>query len=158
MDPNAWAVGPLPVSHFLAKAAARWLLLLGLRKDDPGFSIADGHRPRLWPGSDGSGGLVALEQRWQELYTSQCLSQRARDGTGRRRVEEDAVGAQPAVSVAGRVHPLLRAAANAQRRGQLAEGFADASDALLIAVLDGRAELAPCVAQGLRITVAAQAG
>ncbi len=34
VDPNAWAFGPLPVSHFLVKAAARRLLLLRLRAAD----------------------------------------------------------------------------------------------------------------------------
>jgi hypothetical protein len=45
VDLNAWTTGPLPVSHFLVKAARR-LLLLGLRASDAGFSVADGHRPR----------------------------------------------------------------------------------------------------------------
>ena len=140
MDPNAWAVGPLAVSHFLVKVAARRVLLLGLRAAEPGFSVADGHRPRLWPGPDGMGGVLALEQRWQALYTHKCVSLRARDRTGRRRVEP-AVSAEPAAVVAGRVHPLERAAAAAERRGQRAEGFEDASDALLVGVgLDGGAQ------------------
>ncbi len=29
VDPNAWAIGPLPVSHFVVKAAARRVLLMG---------------------------------------------------------------------------------------------------------------------------------
>ncbi len=51
------------------------LLLMGLRAEDPEFSVIHGHRPRLWPGVDGSGssgGLLALEyleQQWQDLFT-----------------------------------------------------------------------------------------
>ncbi len=60
VDPNAWAVGPLPVSHFLVKSAAIRRLLLDMKAADPGFSVANGQRPRLWPCSDGSGGLLAL--------------------------------------------------------------------------------------------------
>ncbi len=70
MDPNAWAFGPVPVSHFVVKAAARRLLLImlmRLRVADSEFSVADGRRPRLWPGPDGTGGLLGLEQRWQAL-------------------------------------------------------------------------------------------
>ncbi len=52
VDPNAWAFGPVSVSHFVVKAAARRLLLMRLR-------VADGRRPRLWPGPDGTGGLTA---------------------------------------------------------------------------------------------------
>ncbi len=50
VDPNAWAIGPLPVSHFVVKAAARPVLLMGLRAEDPEFSVIHGHRPRLWLG------------------------------------------------------------------------------------------------------------
>ena len=39
VDPNAWAIGPLPVSHFVVKAAARRVLLMGLRAEDPEFSV-----------------------------------------------------------------------------------------------------------------------
>jgi hypothetical protein len=139
VDPNAWAVGPLPVSHFLVKAAARRLLLLRLRATDADFSVADGHRPRLWPEPDGSKGLLWLEHRWQVSYTDKCGSLRARAGLARRRVTA-AVGPQPQAAVAGRVHPLARAAAGLARRGQLTEGFADAVDALLICALDGRSQ------------------
>jgi hypothetical protein len=49
VDPNTtWAIGPLPeVSHFVVKAAARRVLLMGLRSGDPEFSVIHGHRPRL---------------------------------------------------------------------------------------------------------------
>jgi hypothetical protein len=69
VDPNAWAFGPVPVSHFVVKAAAR-PLMMRLRAADSEFSVADGRRPRLWPGPDGMGGLLSLEQRWQALYTT----------------------------------------------------------------------------------------
>jgi hypothetical protein len=137
VDPNAWALGPVPVSHFVVKAAARRLLLMRLRVADSEFSVADGRRPRLWPGPDGTGGLLGLEQRWQALYTSKCVLLRARDRTGRRRLG-DAVCSPPVSAVVGRVHPLERAAAAAVQRGQLAiDGFDDAADALLVGVLDG---------------------
>ncbi len=117
VDPNAWALGPVPVSHFVVKAAARRLLLMRLRvADDFEFSVADGRRPRLWPGPGGTGGLLSLEQRWQALYTSTCVLLRARERTGRRRLG-DAVGSPPVSVVVGRVHPLERAAAAAVRRG-----------------------------------------
>jgi hypothetical protein len=62
VDPNAWAIlGPLPVSHFVVKAAARRVLLMELWAEDPEFSVIHGHRPRLWPGVAGSGGLLAME-------------------------------------------------------------------------------------------------
>ncbi len=113
----------VPVSHFLVKAAARRLLLMRLRAADSDFSVADGRRSRLWPGPDGTGGLLSLEQRWQALYTSKCVLLRARARSGRRRLG-DAVCLQPVSVVVGRVHPLERAAAAAVRRGQLAvEGF-----------------------------------
>ncbi len=74
MDPNAWAIGPLlPVSHFVVKSAARRKLLLDMQAADPDFSVAYGQRPRLWPCPDGSGGLLALEQRWQALFSNKCV-------------------------------------------------------------------------------------
>ncbi len=39
VDPNAWAIGPLPVSHFVVKAAARRVLLMGLWAEDPEFCV-----------------------------------------------------------------------------------------------------------------------
>ena len=130
VDPNAWAIGPLPVSHFVVKAAARRVLLMGLRAEDPEFSVIHGHRPRLWPGADGSGGLLAMERRWQDLFAGKSVSLRVRDRSGRRRLEGAAAVVQTVAVVTGRVHPLERAAAAAAQRGQHAEGFADASDAL----------------------------
>jgi hypothetical protein len=136
VDPNAWAVGTQPVSRYLVKSAARRVLLLGLRARDSGFFMVHGHKPRLWPGPDGSGGLTALEHRWQALWSHQCARLRVQARSGRRRVE----AATPAVPVAagavatGRVHPLERAAAAAQQRGQRSEAFADSYDALLIGV------------------------
>jgi hypothetical protein len=73
VDPNAWAIGPLPVSHFLVKSAARRKLLLDMKAEDPDFSVAYGRRPRLWPCPDGSGGLLALERRWQSLFSSKWV-------------------------------------------------------------------------------------
>jgi hypothetical protein len=131
VDPNAWAIGPLPVSHFVVKAAARRGLLMGLRAEDPEFSVIHGQRPRLWPGADGSGGLLAMEWRWQDLFTGKSVSLRARDRSGRRRLEGVAAVVQTAAVVTGRVHPLQRAAAAAAQRGQHTAGFADVSDALL---------------------------
>ncbi len=55
--PNAWAIGPLPVSHFVVKSAARRKLLLDLQAADPDFSVAYGERLRLWP----CPGLLALD-------------------------------------------------------------------------------------------------
>jgi hypothetical protein len=49
VDPNAWAIGPLPVSHFVVKSAARRKLLLDMQAADPDFSVAYVQRPRLWP-------------------------------------------------------------------------------------------------------------
>ena len=108
MDPNAWAIGPLPVSHFVVKAAARRVLLMGLRAEDPEFSVIHGHRPRLWPGVDGSGGLLAMERRWQDLFASiasKSVSLRVRDRSGRRRLEGAAAVVQTVAVVTGRVHP-----------------------------------------------------
>jgi hypothetical protein len=51
------------------------VLLLGLRARDSGFSMVHGRQPRLWPGPDGSGGLAALEHRWQALWSHQCARQ-----------------------------------------------------------------------------------
>jgi len=136
VDPNAWAVGPLPVSHFLVKAAARRLLLLGLRAGVAGFSVVDGHRPRLWPGPGGCEGLLWLEQRWHTAYTSKCASLRARMGLARRRVEV-AVGPQQPAVVVERVSPYERAAAALVRRGHHSAGFADAADVLLAGVQGG---------------------
>ena len=138
VDPNAWAVGPLAVSHFLVKAAARRLLLLGLKAADPEFSVANGHRPRLWPCSDGSEGLLALEQRWRDVFSDKCVSLRARQRTARRRVVEVA-DTPPVAAVTGRVHPLERAAAAAEQRGQCMTAFADASDTLLLGIAAGPA-------------------
>jgi hypothetical protein len=108
---------------------------MGLRAEDPEFSVIHGHRPRLWPGADGSGDLLALERRWQELFTGKSVSLRARDRSGRRRLEGAAAVVQTAAAVTGRVHPLQRAAAAAAQRGQHTAGFADASDALLRGVV-----------------------
>jgi hypothetical protein len=48
---------------------------------DPDFLVTYGHRPRLWPCPDGSGGLMALEQRWQSLFISnKCVLLRVRSG------------------------------------------------------------------------------
>jgi hypothetical protein len=80
---------------------------------DPDFSVAYGQRPRLWPCPDGSGGLLALEQRWQS-----CVLLRVRSRSARRREPEPAAAALPAATVTGRVHPLERAAAAAALRGQ----------------------------------------
>ena len=116
------------------------MLLLDMKAADPGFSVADGQRPRLWPCSAGSGGLLALEQRWQALFSSRCVLLRGRDRSARRRAPEAALvttPVMPAAAVAGRVHPLERAAAATARRGQPMEAFADASDMLLLGVLDG---------------------
>jgi hypothetical protein len=93
VDPNAWAIGPLPVSHFVVKSAARRKLLLDLQAADPDFSVAYGQsrqRPRMWPCSDGSGGLLALEQRWQSLFSHKCVLLRVRNRSARRRVPEPA--------------------------------------------------------------------
>jgi hypothetical protein len=115
---------------------------MGLRAEDPEFSVIHGHRPRLWPGVDGSGGLLALEQRWQDLFTGKSVSlvsrlrvRDIRDRSGRRRLEGAAAVVQTVAVVTGRVHPLQRAAPAAAQRGQHAEGFADASDALLRGVV-----------------------
>jgi hypothetical protein len=73
VEPNAWAIGPLPVSHFVVKSAARRKLLLDMQAADPDFSVAYGQSSRLWPCPDGSGGLLALEQRWQSLFSRKCV-------------------------------------------------------------------------------------
>ena len=105
---------------------------MGLRAEDPEFSVIHGHRPRLWPGVDGSGGLLAMERRWQDLFAGKSVSLRVWDRSGRCRLEgAAAVLADRCSMVTGRVHPLERAAAAAAQRGLHAEGFADASDALL---------------------------
>ncbi len=78
--PKAWAIGPLPVSHFVVKSAAiaaRRKLLLDLQAADPDFSVAYGQRLRLWPCPD-HGGLLALEQRWQSLFSHKCVCVAAR--------------------------------------------------------------------------------
>jgi hypothetical protein len=62
-------LGPSLCLIYLVKSAARRVLLLGLRARDSGFSMVHGHQPRLWPGPDGSGGLAALEHRWQALWS-----------------------------------------------------------------------------------------
>jgi hypothetical protein len=136
VDPNAWAIGPLPVSHFVVKSAARRKLLLDMQAADPDFSVAYGQRPRLWPCPDGSGGLLALEQRWQSLFSNKCVLLRVRSRSARRREPEPAAAALPAAAVTGRVHPLERAAVAAALRGQPVDAFADASDALMRGVLD----------------------
>jgi hypothetical protein len=137
VDPNAWAIGPLPVSHFVVKSAARRMkLLLDLQAADPDFSVAYGQRPRLWPCPDGSGGLLALEQRWQSLFSNKCVLLRVRNRSARRRAPEPAPAALPAAAVTGRVHPLERAAVAASAlRGQPVDAFADASDALMRGVM-----------------------
>jgi hypothetical protein len=141
IDPDAWAIGPLPVSHFVVKcAAARRKLLLDLQAADPAFSVAYGQRPRLWPCPDGSGGLLALEQRWQSLFSNKCVLLRVRNRSACRRPPEPAAVALPAAAVTGRVHPLERAAVAAALRGQSSvDAFADASnasDALMRGVMD----------------------
>jgi hypothetical protein len=113
VDANAWAIGPLPVSHFVVKAAARRVLLMRLRAEDPAFSVIHGHRPQLWPGADGSGVLLAMERRWQDLFTGKSVSLRAREGSGRSRLEGAAV-----VVVTGRMNPLEWAAIAASQLGQ----------------------------------------
>jgi hypothetical protein len=97
------------VSHFVVKAAARRVLLMGLWAEDPEFSVIHGHRPRLWPGEDGSGGLLAMKRRWQDLFAGKSA--------GRRRLLEGAAAVVQTVAVVtGRVHPLERAAAGAACR------------------------------------------
>ncbi len=63
------------------------------------------------------------------------MSLRARERSGRRRLEGVAAVVQPAAVVTGRVHPLERAAAAAAQRGQHTECLADVSDALLLGVV-----------------------
>ncbi len=89
-----------------------------------------------------------LEHRLQALWSHQCARLRVHARSGRRRVEV----ASPAVPVAagavttGRVHPLERAAAAAQQRGQRSEDFADSYDALLVGVeAEVAAPVAACV-------------
>ncbi len=135
VDPNAWAIGPMPVSHFVVKSAARRKLLLDLQAANPDFSVAYGQRPRLWPCPDGSGGLLALEQRWQSLFSHKCVLLRVRNRSARRRAPEPAAVALPAAAVTGRVHPLERAAVVTAMRGQPVDAFADASDALMRGVM-----------------------
>ncbi len=48
-NPNTWAVGTQPVSHYLVKSAARRVLLLGLRARDSGFSMVHGRQPATPP-------------------------------------------------------------------------------------------------------------
>lgn len=145
VDPNVWAVGPQHVSHYLVKSAARRVLLLGLRASDPGLSMVHGRQPKLWPGVDGSGGLLALEDRWQAVWSRKCSRLRAQARSARRRM----VAAAPAVPldagavITGRVHPLERAAAAAQKRGQHSGVFADSYDALLVGVEAAVAVLPP---------------
>jgi hypothetical protein len=54
------------------------VLLMGLRAEDPEFSVIHGHRPLLLPGVDGSGGLLAMERRWQDLFAGKSVSLRVR--------------------------------------------------------------------------------
>jgi hypothetical protein len=68
---------------FLIKAAARLLLLLLLRAADSDFFVADGRRPRLWPGPDGTGCLLRLEQRsLAGLVHQQCVQPGCVPGLG----------------------------------------------------------------------------
>ncbi len=71
--------------------------------------------------------------------------------SGRRRVgaASPAVPAAAGAVTTGRVHPLQRAAAAAQQRGQRSEAFADSYDALLVGVAAEVAALQP--RDGLRI-------
>jgi hypothetical protein len=106
------------VSHFVVKAAARRVLLMGLRAEDPEFSVIHGHRPRLWPGLDGSlrrpaghGAAVAGLVCGQERVAA------GPDRSGRRRLEGAAAVVQTVAVVTGRVHPLDRAARPLLRSG-----------------------------------------
>ena len=110
--------------------------MLDMQAADPDFSVAYGKRPRLWPCPDASGGLLALERRWQSLFSNKCVLLRARSRSARRGPPEAAAAALPASAVTGRVHPLERAAVAAALRGQPVDAFADASDALMRGVLD----------------------
>ncbi len=100
------------------------------------LSMVHGCQPRLWPGLDGSGGLAALEHGWQAMRARRCSRLRTQTRSGRRRVEaaSAAVPVAAGAVITGRVHPLERAAAAAQQRGQPSGAFADSFDALLVVV------------------------
>jgi hypothetical protein len=82
--------------------------------------------------------VLALEDRWQAVvWSRKCSRLCAQARSARRRM----VAAAPAVPldagavITGRVHPLERAAAAAQQRGQRSGVFADSyHDALLVGV------------------------
>ncbi len=71
VDPNAWAIGPLPVSHFVAKSAARRKLLLDLLLADVLWvaaaawcaAVQGGHSGH-GAGAAGCGVLLSHGLRW----------------------------------------------------------------------------------------------
>ena len=148
VDPNAWAVGGLPLTHYTVKSAARRLLLLSLCRSDSSFVAADGHRPRLWHMGPGSG-LAGLEDRWRRVYAAklrQLPAQLELDGgvEGRRVRRRPELPACPLYApgwvhqAQQRVHPYQRAALAAAASARAAADWLQQAPCDAVDLLGGR--------------------
>ena len=110
VDPNMWQVGRMHLSHYTVKDAALRLRLLRRRAADAEFTVAAGHRPRLWADPSGRAGLAGLEAGWAAALHDRWLQLKgARQPRAAR--SSGAITAGVAADTAPRVHPLQRAAA-----------------------------------------------
>lgn len=75
-DPSAWngATGE-PLSQFVVRDAALRMKHLQLLDKFKGYNPAAGMRPTLWLKEDGSGGLAALETKWEQKVQLQQAGQ-----------------------------------------------------------------------------------
>ena len=75
-DPSAWngATGE-PLSQFVVRDAALRMKHLQLLDRFKGYNPAAGMRPNLWIKEDGSGGLAALETKWDQKVQLQQAEQ-----------------------------------------------------------------------------------
>ncbi len=77
VDPSLWQLGRLAASHFTVRHASLRLRLLRRGVQDVAFNVVSGHRPQLWAGVDGRGGLTAVETRWASIMCSRWESLRS---------------------------------------------------------------------------------
>lgn len=141
VDPNAWRVGGQPLTHFVVRAAAARLLVLGHCRRGKGFVLGQGQPPRMWGGGP-AGGVEGLEAGWAAAFAARLAAAPAVDGSvfgrrvrrrlgppeGQHGLQGPAYASRWAAAVvdvegpmrAARVHPLQRAADGRAARGDRA--------------------------------------